>query len=529
MLFRHSPALIDRSTLRKNLLSLAIATGLCTSLPLAAEEPDLAEEPAGVTQGADIVAQEPAIAGEQVEVPVAPAPAKRNVILIIGDGMDDHQITIARNYLHGARGKLLLDQLPLRSAVQVLTVKEEPPHKPLYVADSANSASSLATGVVTSTGRISTSAGDDRDLPTITELAKAGGYATGVVTTASVTDATPAAFLSHVASRVCEDPTLMQPADDHPYWLDASVCMKDRVAEGGPGSIAYQIVNGTADIVLGGGYKYFRNNFEDGELSLFELAGQNGYQVLGSVDELENIPSNSKILGLFANDSLPTLWRGENGRKAEKPERNLLNRIHGLLGSVTMPAPMRCEPNPDFIATPTLFQLTNAALSHLAAQDGKGFFLMVESASIDKESHSRRPCGSIGELKQLDEAVAAALEFAAREPDTLVLVTADHGQAAQLIADESLYAGGGVEVYTPGHLARILTPEGQIMAVNYATNNFFYEDHSGANVPLFSNRVGAGRVPPMLTQPEIFNLMADFLQLPDAVSATPVATPNNLP
>ena len=56
-----------------------------------------------------------------------------NVILIIGDGMDDNQITIARNYLVGSRGKLLVDRLPLRSAVQVVTVDEENPQRPLYV------------------------------------------------------------------------------------------------------------------------------------------------------------------------------------------------------------------------------------------------------------------------------------------------------------------------------------------------------------------------------------------------------------
>jgi alkaline phosphatase len=45
-----------------------------------------------------------------------------NVILIIGDGMDDHQITIARNYLVGSRGKLTLDQQPLRSYSASITL-----------------------------------------------------------------------------------------------------------------------------------------------------------------------------------------------------------------------------------------------------------------------------------------------------------------------------------------------------------------------------------------------------------------------
>lgn len=442
--------------------------------------------------------------------------SKRNVILIIGDGMDDHQITIARNYLQGAHGKLMLDQLPLRSSAQVLTVDEQTPNKPLYVADSANSASSLATGAITSLGRISTSAGDDRDLATLAELAKAAGYATGIVTTASVTDATPAAFISHVASRICEDSSLMQPADHHPSWLDASVCTNDKISEGGLGSIAEQIANGHTDIVLGGGLRHFEQTAESSTQSILGLAQQQGYQFVTSAQELAEAPTTNKLLGLFADGTLPVLWQGQDGRNAEKPKPSVLNRLDWRLGSVTLPETMTCEPNPAFEATPTLQQLTTAALRHLSAQDGKGFFLMVESASIDKQAHSRKPCGSIGELKQLEEALQTALEFAEQEPDTLILVTADHGQAAQLVADVSLYAGGGVAVYSPGHIARIVTPEGQIMGINYATNNFFYEEHTGVNVPLYGNDQGVGRIAPMVTQPEIFNIMADYLRLPVA-------------
>ena len=65
---------------------------------------------------------------------VPPADAARNVILIVGDGMDDQQITIGRNYLAGARGRLTLDNMPLRGVVQVLTVSES--GELVYVADS---------------------------------------------------------------------------------------------------------------------------------------------------------------------------------------------------------------------------------------------------------------------------------------------------------------------------------------------------------------------------------------------------------
>ena len=144
----------------------------------------------------------------QPATPVQNSHAK-NVILIIGDGMDDQQITAARNYLHGAQGRTILDTMPIRAAVQVLTVSDENPAQPIYVADSADSATAMATGNITSIGRIATSAKSDQDLPTIIELAQSKGLKTGLVTTASITDATPAAFIAHVNMRGCEGPAQM--------------------------------------------------------------------------------------------------------------------------------------------------------------------------------------------------------------------------------------------------------------------------------------------------------------------------------
>lgn len=125
------------------------------------------------------------------EAPQTSTGEPRHVILIIGDGMDEHQVTIARNYLKGAQGQLQLDQMPHRGASQILTIEDKVGGKPVYVADSANTATSMATGIITSRGRLSTTAGDDKDVPTIAELASQAGYRTGIVSTASVTDATP--------------------------------------------------------------------------------------------------------------------------------------------------------------------------------------------------------------------------------------------------------------------------------------------------------------------------------------------------
>lgn len=437
---------------------------------------------------------------------------KRNVILIIGDGMDDQQITIARNYLKGASGRLELDKLPLRSTSQVITVDETSPRLPVYVADSANSATAMATGVVTSRGRIATTPGTDRDITTIAEHLKAIGFSTGIVSTASITDATPAAFISHIASRVCENPTSMFPSDDTPSWVDPDACINDQVGQGGPGSIAQQIAKGPHDIILGGGRKHFEPIGEGSDKTLLQLAADNGYQIIDNVDQLGTTQPNAKVLGLFSSSTMPTRLRGQDGRRAEKPKPSLLNRIDWRLGSVEHPEPMTCEKNPKFAGMPSMVDMTDAAINHLAQQPGKGFFLMVESASIDKQSHKRNPCGSIGELAQLDETLQVALKFAKQQPNTLILVTADHGQAAQIIPMPSMYAKSGVPVYSPGHVALILTPQNQVMGINYATNDLPpAEEHTGTSVPLLANDEGVGRVPAMLMQPEIFRVMKDYL------------------
>ncbi|MBT5217976.1 MAG: hypothetical protein HOM16_00645, partial [Woeseia sp.] len=97
------------------------------------------------------------------------------VILIIGDGMDDQQITIGRNYLVGHNGRLIVDDLPYRGSIQVQTLAEDDPSVPVYVGDSASGATAIATGVATSEGRIGTTANSDLDVANLMELADAAG------------------------------------------------------------------------------------------------------------------------------------------------------------------------------------------------------------------------------------------------------------------------------------------------------------------------------------------------------------------
>jgi alkaline phosphatase len=443
------------------------------------------------------------------------APLPRHVILIIGDGMDEQQITIARNYLQGATGRLLLDEMPLRGASQILTIEDKEDGKPVYVADSANTATSMATGQVTSRGRIATSAGSDKPIETIVELAEAAGYRTGIVSTASVTDATPASFAAHINFRLCEDPTLVDEViyESGPRELYLGSCAQHAKARGGLGSISEQLADSGLHVILGGGQEHFEPLTESGKESVLNLARKNGFQVVTTPAQLANRDPRSRLLGLFSESTMPVRLQGEDGRTAEEPEPSLLNHVHRYLGDVTLPAVMDCEPNPEAAAVPSLQLMTDAALEQLSRDNDTGFFLMIESASIDKQSHERKPCGSIGEVEQLDEALASALAFADENPQTLIIVTADHSQAAQLIPYVSLFEGYPIPTYTPGMLARIRTPEGSHMAVNYATTNFFMEEHTGAAVPVYSNSEGIGRVAPYIQQLEIFEITRDYLGL----------------
>src|ERR1051325_7448340 len=159
----------------------------------------------------------------------------RNVIFLIGDGMGEQEIALARNYQVGAAGRLTMDKLPVTGVATTYSLQEKDPAKPDYVTDSAAGATAWTTGHKTSNGRISTAAGTNTILKTILEIAQERGYRTGNVTTAELTDATPAALGAHENDRRCEGPS------------DMARCPQFKTDAGGPGSIAEQLVDHKID------------------------------------------------------------------------------------------------------------------------------------------------------------------------------------------------------------------------------------------------------------------------------------------
>ena len=99
---------------------------------------------------------------------------------------------------------------------------------------------------------------------------------------------------------------------------------------------------------------------------------------------------------------------------------------------------------PATAAQPHLSDMASKAISLLDKESSfsrKGFFLQIEGASIDKQDHAANPCGQIGETVEFDKAVKVALDYQKRNPDTLIIVTADHGHTSQIVATGSTTRG----------------------------------------------------------------------------------------
>jgi alkaline phosphatase len=402
----------------------------------------------------------------------------RNVILLIGDGMGDSEITIARNYEVGANGRLAMDRLPLTGAYTTYAVQKANPSLPEYVTDSAASGTGWATGHKSYNGAISVLP-NEKPVPTILELAKAGGFRTGNVSTAELQDATPAVLGSHVISRNCKGPDAM-----------AECAVNDKV-NGGAGSIAEQLVQTRPDVLLGGGKQFFDQTVKAGRyrgLTVTQQAQANGYQVVTDASGLAAASPDKPILGAFAKNNMDLEWVGPT------PTR-------------TGTAPAKCATNTARTASqPHLVDMTTKALDVLDKQtrhSRQGFFLQVEGASIDKQDHAANPCGQIGETVAFDAAIKKALDYQKSHPDTLVVVTADHGHTSQI-----------VEAATLGYTATLVTHDNANMTISYATAEITgSQQHTGTEVRIAAGGPQAANVLGVTNQTDLFFTMKRALGL----------------
>ena len=407
----------------------------------------------------------------------------KNVILLIGDGMGDSEITVARNYVEGAGGFFKgIDALPITGQYTHYSLDKES-GKPAYVTDSAASGSAWATGVKTYNGAIGV---DIHGKPhkTLIELARAAGLGTGDVSTAAIQDATPAVLTAHVSSRKCFGPQ-----------VTSEKCSADALENGGLGSITEQLLNTRPDVTLGGGAETFAEVAKAGEWkdkTLLDQAKERGFNIVTDLDALNAVTEakqDKPLLGLFAPGNMAVRWKGPKASH------------HGNIDQ----AAVTCEPNAERAASvPTLAAMTSKAIDLLKTNE-KGFFLQVEGASIDKQDHASNPCGQIGETVDLDEAVQVALDFAKTDGKTLVIVTADHAHASQIIPN-------GVKA--PGLSQALTTKDGTVMTVTYGNSeDEDDQEHTGAQLRVAAFGPHAANFAGLTDQSDMFYTISDALKL----------------
>ncbi|KAA8828376.1 alkaline phosphatase [Bifidobacterium tissieri] len=395
----------------------------------------------------------------------------KNVILFIGDGMGDSEITVARNYLHGVNGSFdgldKIGQPNLNKGVETgtgqyttfslgnnsndsLMAKDKKGQLTgsktagviTPVTDSSASGSGWATGTKTYNNAVDVDVEGNPQLNLI-ELAKAAGKATGNVTTAEIQDATPAVLESHSSERACYGPQGKWDGTDKNG--DGVVDLKDAEAagigsclapqlkaNGGIGSISEQLIDTRADVTIGGGAKYFNQLNQSGE-TLWQQAANEGFQTVksGDVDGFKALSyqENKPVLALLGDGNLPTEFNPSVATKQD-PAKDA--------------NPTECTVNEKWLGNKgaSLADFTDKAIDLLQNnKNGKdnGFFLQVEGASIDKQDHNANACGQIGETDDLDKAISAALNKVDLS-DTLIIVTADHAHTSQIVESQPIYA-----------------------------------------------------------------------------------------
>ena len=346
----------------------------------------------------------------------APSPGKaKNVILLIGDGMGRTHVTAGRNRFYGGGGRLTMERAPVVGQVATYAVEEDS-NKPELVTDSASSATAWSSGVKTYNAALGVDA-YGRRVDTFMEQAKRAGLRTGNVSTAEITDATPAGMASHVLLRGCQGPDFSELA-----------CLEGRDRPDDPTLItpvAEQMArNGTADVILGGGL----SRFEPEDARAFR---QQGYTVLGDFGD----PALDVQTAATQRPATKQKLAGVHG-----PDKKLVALFNR--GNLTIERSKRQAPAGSPLKDePRLADMTQKALQLLTATSApsKGFFLQVEGALIDKRSHANDAAQVLDEIKAFDDAVAIAYEFARQDGNTLVVVTADHECAGFSIVEPGTF------------------------------------------------------------------------------------------
>jgi len=292
----------------------------------------------------------------------------KNIIMVVGDGMGPAYTTAYRYFSDNPDTKEIEETVFDRHLVGMSSTY--PARVSGYVTDSAAAATALATGIKSYNGAIGMDV-DKKPVESVLEWAKKQGKKTGVVVTSQINHATPASYLAHNESR-------------RNYNAIADSYIDDGIK---------------ADLYLGGGWQYYIRD----DRNLVNEFKSSGFHYLDNYQDLNKLPHQKPVLGLFANIGLP--WALDDTNKLR------------------------------------LSAMTKAATNHLDDYLGseQGYFLLVEASQVDWAGHSNDIASAMAEMTDLAKTMEYLEKYVKNNPDTLVVLTADHSTGGFTIAANGVY------------------------------------------------------------------------------------------
>jgi len=318
----------------------------------------------------------------------------------------------------------------------------------------------------------------------MTERAKKAGMSVGIISTARITHATPAAMYGYAVDR---------------GW-EADKDVDERAAKARCKGLAAQLLESQVDIALGGGSR----KFTDEQLS--DWQAKDGHIYVEDSASLHKAPKDQTVLGLFT------------------------------------PSHMSFEADRDDNKEPSLAEMTEFAIEALTGRE-TGYILMVEAGRVDHAHHATNAFRALTDMQALNEAVKVAKDKSGDE--TLILVTADHSHVFTmagypvrgnpilgLVRGPDPEAGGAAKDYAKAEDGKPYTTLGyhngpnlretdspaltdnMVQAKDFRQQtavNLEYETHAGEDVALYATGPGAQNVRGVMEQNEIYNVMASAL------------------
>ncbi len=286
----------------------------------------------------------------------------KNIIFMVADGMSHQTVAICDEYQKLALGKPSSYWAALMDRPDVYTGLQETRSLSSVVTDSAAAASTWGSGRRIWNGMINMYP-DKTSLRTLTNLMIEAGVKVGLVTTTTMTHATPSGFAINIIDRDLE------------------------------ALIAEQHLTSGVSVLMGGGDKFFSATKRKDKKDVYGEFEKKGFKVVKDRDSVLNLKAD-KILGIFADSHIPYSIDRDN--------------------------------DPELLRTvPTLAEMAHTAIENLKGAS-KGFLLQIEGGKVDHAGHANDTAAQVHDQMAFEDAVKVAIEFAERDGNTLVIVTADH-------------------------------------------------------------------------------------------------------